>query len=126
QTCALPISEAAKVIVGTLLQLQPQSFPSNILQANTIRGDQWFAPYVRVLNQNGGDLEDPSAFVELSQPITRAQFIYNLLILLDSKAEGIMVQSQRYFASSSSPALCSTLLFIAISAWSIFCIRWST
>jgi len=87
-------AEAAKVIVGTLLQLQPQSFPSNILQANTIRGDQWFAPYVRVLNQNGGDLEDPSAFVELSQPITRAQFIYNLLILLDSKAEGIMGQIQ--------------------------------
>lgn len=87
-------AEAAKVIVSTLLQLQPQSFPSNVLQANTIRGDQWFAPYVRVLNQNGGDLEDAGAYVELSAPITRAQFIYNLLILLDSKAEGIMGQFQ--------------------------------
>jgi hypothetical protein len=87
-------AEASKVIVNTLLQLHPQSFPANVIQANTIRGDQWFAPYIRVLNQNGGDLEDANAFVELSKPITRAQFIYNLLILLDSKAEGIMGQLQ--------------------------------
>jgi hypothetical protein len=82
-------AEASKIIVGTLLQLHPQSFPSNILQANTVAGDQWFSPYVRILNQNGGDLPDPGEISELSRPITRAQFIYNLLILLDSKAEGL-------------------------------------
>jgi len=79
-------AEAAKVIVNTLLQLQPSSFPSNVIQANTLPGDQWFSPYVRILNQNGGDLPDANDVTELSRPISRAQFVYNLLILLDSKA----------------------------------------
>ncbi|MGE3278635.1 MAG: S-layer homology domain-containing protein [Candidatus Altimarinota bacterium] len=88
-------AEAAKVIVNTLLQLQPSSFPSNVLQANTIAGDQWFSPYVRILNQNGGDLPDATDVAALSRPISRAQFIYNLLILLDSKADVISTVMQQ-------------------------------
>jgi hypothetical protein len=89
---ALNRAEAAKVIVNTMLQLSPETFgPSESLAANTIPGDQWFAPYVRILNMNGGDLPDPTDSDALGLPISRAEFVYNLLIILDSKASQISV-----------------------------------
>ncbi len=83
-------AEAAKVIVNTMLQLSPETFGANeSIAANTVPGDQWFAPYVRILNMNGGDLPDPTDSNALGLPISRAEFVYNLLILLDSKASQI-------------------------------------
>lgn len=89
---ALNRAEAAKVIVNTMMQLSPSSFgPNESVAANTVPGEQWFVPFVRILNMNGGDLPDPTDSAGLSAPISRAEFVYNLLILLDSKASQISV-----------------------------------
>lgn len=80
-------AEAAKVIVNTLDKLKPEALTgADSIAENSFPGDIWFAPFVRILNNNGGDLAAYFEIAELAQPITRAQFIYNLMILLDSKA----------------------------------------
>ena len=80
-------AEAAKLIINTLRQLEPGAFSAEeTLAKNTLPGDAWYAPYIRILNFNGGDLPEPEETSLLTQPISRAQFLYNLMILLDTKS----------------------------------------
>jgi len=80
-------AEAAKLIVNTLRQLEPGAFSAEeTIAKNTLPGDPWYAPYVRIMNLNGGDLPEPNETELLTLPISRAQFLYNLMILLDTKS----------------------------------------
>lgn len=84
-------AEAAKVLSLTLVSLIPETFSTSELPDRLERpGDSWFAPHVRFLLGLGGDFNDPEDIDVLSLPISRAKFIYNLMIAIESKSGSIV------------------------------------
>ncbi|MDF2378603.1 MAG: S-layer homology domain-containing protein [Candidatus Gracilibacteria bacterium] len=85
---SLTRAEASKMIVNTIAQLSPGSLVgSDTLKASAGANEPWFTRFVNVMNANGGNMPEPNEFEELGSPISRAQFIYNLMIVLDGVAK---------------------------------------
>lgn len=84
---SLTRAEASKMIVNTIAQLSPGSLAgADILRGAADPSEPWFTRFVNVLNTNGGNMPEPNEFEELGANISRAQFVYNLMIVLDNVA----------------------------------------
>ncbi|GEM_PF-4152752 len=78
-------AEAAKILSQVLIETS--SATQEDLKAFQKPQDPWYGSYVRFVNSHGGSLPDPSNAAKMSAPISRLEFLVNLMQLISPSGQ---------------------------------------